>query len=220
MRHTNRKNCRCPPYKNDHEREYKDLNQCCRTATLLKSDLFHKFTPDFLPLKDGLSLIPKRKWKNKRAKEKKEEITFNLSMTDPEEIDQVIRVFAKERNNMLRKLPLMCHHKTGGLQNNDQEITAYTDSSSSNNGMDNSRVGSGVWFGENNQMNASIRVGFPNATNQTGELVLILTATQRVPPDKKLNIISDSQYAIDSLTSNLESRENRGWVGLSNKEPF
>ena len=91
-------------------------------------------------------------------------------------------------------------------------ITVYTDGSCSNNGETTARAGSGVWFGDDDPRNTSMRVPGPDQSNQTGELIAILHALRSTPPDRALTIKTDSMYAIQGLTVNLEKWEDKGWL--------
>jgi len=91
-------------------------------------------------------------------------------------------------------------------------MVAYTDGSCLNNGETSAKAGSGVWFGEDDETNASLRVPGPDQSNQTGELVAILYALKTVPPDRALTTKTDSMYAILGPTKNLEKWEDKGWL--------
>ena len=103
---------------------------------------------------------------------------------------------------------------------NDPETTIYTDGSCTSNGETNACAGSGIWFGENDDQNASLRVPGPDQSNQTGELYAILHALRTFPPDKALKIKTDSMYAILGLTKNLEKWEDQGWMYSKHADLF
>ncbi|KAK7689889.1 hypothetical protein QCA50_006528 [Cerrena zonata] len=169
------------------------------------------------PPNDNLSLTRHRKEANEIAYENDCAITFDPSITDPEDVTQTIRMFTSQRNDLSSKLPsLRPRYPRRAVE----ELTVYTDGSSLENGDENSRVGSGVWFGDNDPRNASIRVTRPGATNQTGELIAILVAAQRAPPDSLLHIKSDSKYAINGLTRHLPKWEEKGWIDVKNADIF
>ena len=219
VRHSFRKNCRCPPCRLDWERGCRDPDQCSRTALELKDSIYPKLAPDFLTLKDNLSLTRRRIKKNAKAREENTPITFDPSTTDHGDIMDVIRAFTNDRTGFSKLIPppRIPSNRPGTVP---RSVTVYTDGSSSKNGHENSRVGSGVWFGHNDPRNASLRIDIPGANNQTGKLVAILVAAQRAPRDANLHIISDSMYVIDGLTLYLDEWENRGWIGVKNKKLF
>lgn len=65
-----------------------------------------------------------------------------------------------------------------------------------------------------------MRVPGPIQSNQIGEIVAVLVAAQIVSPAARLHIISDSLYVIEGLTKYLPHWEDKGWIGIANKEFF
>lgn len=95
----------------------------------------------------------------------------------------------------------------------------YTDGAALQNGDENAQAGSGLWYGQNDPRNAAIRL--PDTieqTNNAGEAVAILEAVRRAPKNSLLRIRSDSQVIIDGLTKNLQTWEDKGWIGVMNKD--
>jgi len=91
-------------------------------------------------------------------------------------------------------------------------IEIYTDGSCINNGETTTRAGSGVWFGDNDPRNSSLRVPGDDQSNQTGELYAILHAIRSTPHDQALIMRTDSMYVVSGLTTNLEKWEDQGWM--------
>ena len=100
------------------------------------------------------------------------------------------------------------------------DTVAYTDSACINNGQENAAAGSGVWYGDNDPRNKSLRVPHKNQSNQTGELTAILAAVRDNPTSANLRIISDSKYAIDGLTKHAARWEDKNWIGNQNGDLF
>jgi ribonuclease HI len=96
----------------------------------------------------------------------------------------------------------------------------YTDGSCTNNGDEDAQAGSGIWYGEDNPHNIALRVPGTTQSNQTGELFAVLHSVKTAPMNTPLLIKSDSKYVIDGLTKHLTNWENRGWIGVSNKDLF
>jgi len=96
----------------------------------------------------------------------------------------------------------------------------YTDGSCSNNGETTAMAGSGAWFGENDRRNTGFRVPGPEQSNQIGELAAILHVLKSVPSDRALIIRTDSMYAIQGLTKNLEKWEDKGWLASKHAGVF
>ena len=85
-----------------------------------------------------------------------------------------------------------------------------------NNGKQNARSGSGIWFRHKNPRNLAIRVPGVAQSNQVGKLVAIIAAAKATPPYQPLKIVTNSKYAIYGLTDHLESWENDGWINIEN----
>ena len=110
------------------------------------------------------------------------------------------------------------------LQYNAPDTTEYTsvftDGACTNNGNDNAAAGLGIWYGEEDPRNLSMRVPIKQQSNQTGELMAILVVAMNHPPNENLRIISDSRYVIDGLTKHLEKWEARDWTDTQNGNLF
>jgi ribonuclease HI/exonuclease III len=89
---------------------------------------------------------------------------------------------------------------------------AYTDGSCENNGLSNATSGSGIHFPENPNKDLAIKVPGSIHSNQIGEIYAITKAVQTSDIDKNLIIITDSDYAIKSLSTRLTQAENNGWT--------
>ena len=101
-----------------------------------------------------------------------------------------------------------------------ETTTIFTDGACINNGCENAAAGSGIWYGDNDPRNTSVRVTHANQSNQTGELMAILIAVRDNPPGNNLRIISDSRYAIEGLTKNAATWESQNWSGNQNGDLF
>lgn len=90
-------------------------------------------------------------------------------------------------------------------------VLVYTDGSCRNNGRPDASAGSGVYWGENNALNAAERTPGPGQTNNRGELYAVAVALRAALPDKTLRIISDSEYAITACTWNAPKSAACEW---------
>ena len=98
----------------------------------------------------------------------------------------------------------------------------YTDGSCSNNGKPNASAGIGIYFGEDDIRNVSLRIS-GKQSNNTAELTAILHTYELIKPDtdsgKKVIIVSDSEYAIRCATTYGEKCANENWTkDIPNKE--
>lgn len=98
----------------------------------------------------------------------------------------------------------------------------YTDGACSNNGKDNALAGIGIFFGINDKRNVSKKID-GKQTNNTAELSAIIQTyyiiEQDILQNKKVTIVSDSEYAINCTTSYGEKLYKQNWTkNIPNKE--
>ncbi|THU80197.1 ribonuclease H-like protein, partial [Dendrothele bispora CBS 962.96] len=86
----------------------------------------------------------------------------------------------------------------------------YTDGSCKPPSGPNARAGAGVFLGPHNAMNCAKWVTGVQ-TNNRGELYAILVALQLCPMDRSVVIHSDSEYAINSITTWAPMNAKCGW---------
>ncbi|ORX86483.1 RnaseH-domain-containing protein [Basidiobolus meristosporus CBS 931.73] len=99
-----------------------------------------------------------------------------------------------------------------------QKIVVYTDGSSRGNGQANPRAGVGVYWGDNDPRNVSERLE-GRQTNQRAEITAALRAIQTSGDDKSvLEIRTDSNYVIQSMTQWVYGWLKKGWKGVTNKD--
>ncbi|KAF8550003.1 RnaseH-domain-containing protein [Imleria badia] len=83
---------------------------------------------------------------------------------------------------------------------------------------EDAQCSSGVYFGNGNPLNTSVRISGNEQSNQTAEITAILTALQCTDPTVPLMIITDSRYAMDGLTRHLPTWEDNGWTRIANSK--
>jgi ribonuclease HI len=98
----------------------------------------------------------------------------------------------------------------------------YTDGACSNNGKDNALAGIGIFFGINDSRNISKKIE-GKQTNNTAELSAIIETYNIIENDiindKKIVIVSDSEYAIRCASSYGEKCHKKCWnVDIPNKD--
>ncbi|THU94313.1 ribonuclease H-like protein, partial [Dendrothele bispora CBS 962.96] len=89
-------------------------------------------------------------------------------------------------------------------------LKVYTDGSCDDPRSPHPKAGAGVFFGPNNPLNCSRRVS-GEQTNARAELYAVLVALQRAPRDRALEINTDSEYVIKSLTFYAPMQSMCGW---------
>lgn len=144
------------------------------------------------------------------------EIIFNPSITNNKDIADLFRIFTDHAAK--------CHEPgyRATRENPEQEekITVYTDGSCQNNRGENAKTGSGIWYGQNDPRNTALQIVNGTGSNQIGELTVVLYATKVAPLFAPLKIISDLRYAIDGITVNSRAWEDKGYIGVGNKDLF
>ncbi|PVU92785.1 hypothetical protein BB559_003609 [Furculomyces boomerangus] len=105
-------------------------------------------------------------------------------------------------------------------------LVIYTDGACRGNGRDNPRAGMGIYFGENDIRNASERLK-GKQTNNRAELMAIIRAIEiaseheqrkditKAP--RKIIIMTDSKYAINSMTIWVFNWMSNGWKSGAGK---
>jgi len=209
--HKRNKKCKCDKctkIRNDTNGTCKHPNKCIERATKLLESINEKWDPTKLHPPD-FKTNPEPKEVGPSYNPNTKETTHTLNPFRIEEsLKDCFRVFTESTNpspNTTKRAS-----KTNAF--NDPPAVVYTDGSCTNNGETNARAGSGIWYGENDERNTSLRVPGPEQSNQTGELYAILHALRTIPPDQALIIKTDSMYAIQGLTKNLEKWEDQGWM--------
>lgn len=215
--HTNRLNCACTYCKHDrHVLGCESPNKCHIMAKRILHQLTGKWNPNETAPADGLTHTPNRIQLNETARLTDQQISFNPSVTAPGSLAQNFRIFT----NPNARCSIPAYRKRTLVQIAEEEITVYTDGSCINNGNENAACGSGIWFGTDDPRNTSLRIPGKIQSNQVGELAAILHTLRITPPFAQINFISDSKYVIDALTLHHKKWEQRGWIGIANKDIF
>ena len=211
--HQNDRYCICQGCLDARSQGCDEPSSCFRTAALLLDRLDPTFDPrneiPLLPLPDrayDLLNNPEEEWSLfDKATETKGKISANF------------RIFTE---NINPHLPFdtpenRLHNEAGG----DGLEYVYTDGSCDTNDNLDARAGSGLWYGTNNPRNRAIRVGndLPQ-TNNSGEMLAIYHAAKNASPGSTLCIITDSKWAIQTLTTYLDRNEDQGYIRTRNAD--
>ncbi|KAF5320843.1 hypothetical protein D9619_000262 [Psilocybe cf. subviscida] len=212
--HSARRNCKCQPCKEDREKGCENPHECATKCAKLLNKLSPKFLPalqaeignDIPVAQDMILEQADKKYFNKLA---------HIS-----NLDDGFRVFGQ--HSTTSQTPLTIGSLPPGTNRVNVPTTiVYTDGSCEHNGTLHARAGAGIWYAPDDLRNKSIRLPEEiEQTNNTGELVAILTAAQDAPSNDTLEICTDSQYAIDNLTKLRPTREREGWINMSNQNIF
>ncbi|KAH8657055.1 ribonuclease H-like domain-containing protein [Tricladium varicosporioides] len=111
--------------------------------------------------------------------------------------------------------PSMKKARTGKTRNG--VLKVWTDGSSRGNGRRGALAGVGVWFGKGDIRNVSEPLVGSQQTNQRAELTAIQRALEGVDIKQNLEIITDSNYAINCSTVWYKNWERNDWRTSDNK---
>lgn len=122
----------------------------------------------------------------------------------------VFRVFTcGEKSNNMPNIP--------SLQNTKTNVVLATDGSCLRNREKNACAEAGVFYEENNPQNISRKVSEAFLqSNQTEELLAIKEAVERGPQNVNMLIETDSKYAINLVTKDLQKIEDSGFISVAN----
>ena len=151
------------------------------------------------------------------ARKMDDEIIFDLSITCKDSVAECFRIFTDPDH--ISTIPAGCPFEWG-LNLNPHRIEAYTDRACWNNGKEDARCGSRIWFSPEHQRNTTFRVLGPSQSNQVSKIVAVIEAVSTVPTFYPLKINTDSCYVIDRLTKHLKNWEDNGWIGVDNAKFF
>jgi ribonuclease HI len=210
--------CPCTNCSNDHNRECRNPHTCSVEA----QSCINLITPKLNPQEtgnnhDNLSLTPHRKARNHEARQTNDHIQFNPSVTYKNNLAECFRIFINP--NKISTILAQRYH-IQDINHQHHEATIYTDGTCHNNGKLNAQCSGGIWFGPNHERNAAIQIPGPLQSNQVGEIAAIIAAAVSIPRFWPLTIISNSKYAIEGLTTHLQTWEDKGWIGVKNTDLF
>lgn len=211
-RHSKISTCTCKYCKHDKLLGCKQPWKCCEEAQVMINDIDKKWQPLEIPREDNLTLTKSRIEHNGIAQAEKEYITFNPSIKRDDNLAHMIHVFTDPEAKCTD--PAYRRHRPNVPL--DPEVEVYTDGSCLFSGTENTRTGSGMWYGNNDQRNKALRVPGLVQSNQVGELIAVMQTVQDTSPYTPLKITTNSEYVINGLTQYLQSWEERGWIGVSN----
>lgn len=217
LAHTETENCVCNECIDDQINGCKNPHACATEALARINKITLKLNPLYRGNHlEGLTLTRRRKADNEHAKLNCGEILFDPMFTCKNNLAECFRIFTNP--DCISNIPAS-RLQPQGVNLQEQAVTIYTDGTCFNNGKANVVSGSAIWISPNNPRNKAIRIPGPDQSNQVGEISAIIAAASAIPGSWPLKIISDSQYAINGLTTHLPQWEDQGWIGIQNA-PF
>jgi ribonuclease HI len=208
--------CECDPCIADQENGCYNPHECASEAQTRLQQIPPRLNPKNPgERQDGLSLTRTRKLNNETARQNNGRVTFDPSLTCKDSISECFRIFvdpSQISHALTQRIP--------GRNPTCETCVVYTEGTCVNSGKSNAACGSGVWFSQNNQHNAALRILNDTHSKQVGEIAAIIVAASATPKSQPLVIVTTSKYAVDGLTTHLEAWENQGWIGIKNAPLF
>jgi len=193
---------------------FSNWNDCSESVKGYKNAKFKKFSirseaEDFILSNSNIKL--------------KDIIFYNVDLLCSETIivkHKVKKIIRGEQRNEVDLCPSICE-ALAEADPDKSEYFVYTDGACSRNGSKNSSAGIGIFFGENDIRNVSEKL-FGKQTNNSAELTAILKLYYIIEDDikaqKKITIVTDSEYAIKCLTTYGNKCSMKNWnVDIPNK---
>jgi ribonuclease HI len=183
-------------------------------------------TPDDLktpskPESDNARKKREKSLKQETKKEKERWNTFDKTTSKAKTVADIFRVFTEKTDTRPERTMTSQRRQRRGRDNGKTRdmLIIGTDGSCTNNGEADARAGSGGYADEGNPLNFAIRVPKEVAqTNQTGEMLAVTHVATNADTSIDIFIESDSQYTIKTLTTRLSNIEDRGYIGILNRE--
>jgi len=199
-------------------------HKCIDMANTLLGKVTAKFNPNKEnPNKDNLDHTPRRKNKNMKGKITEEELTFNPEVTAQKDPLEEVRILGPKTKYKKRGSKDTRLYRTPAYRkkqsNNIEEITLYTDGTSTRNGSENSIGGAGIWHKENSELNRTIRIPGKGITNQKAEIIAIMEAVKK-ETKKKMTIISDSKTVLEGIIKHHKKWEDHDWLYIENRKEW
>ncbi|TFK62739.1 hypothetical protein BDN72DRAFT_827234 [Pluteus cervinus] len=200
-RHNRRKNCACQPCRNQRRLGCEHPTKCREAALSKLCQLEPKWDPRPHTTLHYPEPVAKRD----------EEIIFKSDFTT-KDLTSAFRVFVKDEevtNQIFQQEPALA----------DLEVdVVYTDGSCHKNGDADAQAGCGIWYSPSNDRNKALKMKGENQSNNTAEIAAVLAVLNNTPTHREIKIHTDSKYVLDGLTTHLEKWEDKGWIGISNRE--
>lgn len=214
-RHCKLSTCVCKHCKRDRRRGCTAPWRCCEAAQDMLNKLKPRYKPGHNPEQDNLSLTQGRKESNKAMRDNDGYITFNPSLVKGENLESNFRVFGSNQNT--DQAPAFRRRPPLGAMEEDTR-TVYTSGACAKAGHEDASAGGGVWYGEDDDENAALRVPGERRSKLSGEIAAVLHVAQCASPFAPLRIVSTSKEMVDILTHRLPGLEEAGYIKVADRD--
>ncbi|KAK0431227.1 hypothetical protein EV421DRAFT_1720716, partial [Armillaria borealis] len=214
--HERTTNCYCMACDYDREVLHCDaLNLCAVVAKKLLNRLTAKWDSRQEPANDRLRMMEEDRANNRTVWEENERVIFDPTIDDTNDLSDTFQIFTGKGHTC--PVPARRITRPDTVEEEEEDI-AYTDGSAESSGTTAVRAGAGVWYAKDNERNLAIQLKGLKQTNNAGESQAVLERIINADKRALLLTLSDSKYVIGGLCIHLRAWEDRGWIGIPNKE--
>ncbi|KAF8877121.1 hypothetical protein BD779DRAFT_1413794, partial [Infundibulicybe gibba] len=177
-RHHERKNCACTQCKEYRRIGCQNPKECRKAGRKIMEALGDKWNPN----------IDSAEETTQHQNLPQDTTPFNANIAIKNHLKEGFRIFANTSELDEKELT---HTRTNN-QCETNHVTTYTDGSCTNNGYENAKAGSGVWYGQNDARNIAHKLPQNvEQSNNAGEIAAVLLAVKNTHPDDTLTIKTD-----------------------------
>jgi ribonuclease HI/exonuclease III len=210
--------CTCRDCQRDRGNECDDPHRCAMAADKILSKIYPRLNPRQLHRQDDLSLTPVRLEKNRQSLANMEgTVLFDPSTTVKDSLDECFRVFVGP-SNLEAEPACRVSRPARGLNLADERVTVTIESTCHNEGRPDAECVGGAWCEEDETLSIHVRARNQNSTRLSAELTVLITALQRMDTARPITIRSSNRLTIEGPTRHLKKWEDRGWVGVPDRE--
>jgi hypothetical protein len=192
--------------------------KCREKANDILNRVQNQWNPNKMtPQRHNLWHTPSRLKKNKDADPAKVPVLYNPDTRSKHSLLGGIRIFGTKPGHKVKnkdpfegdRIPARIEE---GIEPSGRTVTISTDGSAIKNGWENATAGVGVWYGDGDERNISLRLesnGTKTASNSRAELGAILEALRQNNEDD-LVIESDSLTSLRAICNQSDKYEDMG----------
>ncbi|PPQ86386.1 hypothetical protein CVT26_004754, partial [Gymnopilus dilepis] len=212
-RHNGRRNCACYPCKAARELKCEHPHKCREAARAFLDAIHRKWDPRSDDQASTMRLTQDQLEQNMNANLKRDKIFFDPMIPTCAKIDDEFRVFVNPEN--LRNEPPLRGGRAG-MQNRAETVVIY--GIQGDKSIEDAPGYGSIWFSHDSPRNTRYRCSKTSPQLQDIEAEGILRLLREAPKNVDLHILLRSENLIRTLTKNLPKLEERGWIGIPNRQ--
>ena len=141
-----------------------------------------------------------------------EPVTFNASFPTRNSLSESFRVFTDTNKRKTRAV------RDSPPQNLSVVTQLCIGSICKRSGNEDAMAGAGGWFPADDERSFSVRLPHAIRTTQAAGTAALVIALDRTPAAEELIVTNVSGSLIATITKNLQTMEDRGWIGVPDKD--